>query len=448
MEQILPLLLPFIIVLIQIADSYLRYLSFASGMTKKEKERLLSSLALWGLLAFLAYSLLFENSGIRVSLYKAVLMLGWIPFLAIFMLAVRRNLLQHIFVHGMVALWSFSLHSLSSIAVVLCFVDRAEDVFLSLHGLLYPAWFLLLLPIERYFFRRMLPPNQFFTARPYGYYIAALPYIILFSHILLLADGTLLHSWQERFSRLVLPVSFFFLYRHALMAGEEFYARRKAQRDASRLEKQFAFLERRHRLVVHNQKRLSVLRHDLRHNFRLLSAMLQEGKIEDAIDHIKSRMDLLEANPPLAGNSLVDSAISVQFWRAKRLGIHIRREVHFPSGEEDPTAPALHRDLALLVSALLGNAIEASEKLAATSKEISFDLVSEGRKWKMEIVNGSPCPPEFGKDGLPRRRKGEEDSMGTGMKILSMFLSKYNARAQFSCKDSCVTCLVSWEVAP
>ena len=80
LEQILPLLLPFIIVLIQIADSYLRYLSFASGMTKKEKERLLSSLALWGLLAFLAYSLLFENSGIRVSLYKAVLMLGWIPF--------------------------------------------------------------------------------------------------------------------------------------------------------------------------------------------------------------------------------------------------------------------------------------------------------------------------------------------------------------------------------
>ncbi|MBR3459018.1 MAG: GHKL domain-containing protein [Selenomonadaceae bacterium] len=448
MEQMLPMLLPFIIVLIQLADSYLRYLSFGRGMTEKEKGRLLSSLAFWGLFSFFAYNLLFENFGICVSLYKAVLMLGWIPFLAIFMLAVRRNPLQHIFVHGMMSLWSFSLHSLSSIAVVLCFADRAEDILLSLHGLMYPAWFLLFLPIERHFFQRMLPPNQFFTARPYGYYIAALPYVILFSHILLIADGKLLHSWQERFSRLVLPVSFFFLYRHALISGKEFYARRKTQRDAHRLEKQFSFLERRHRLVVHNQKRLSVLRRDLRHDFRILYTMLQDGKIEDAISHIKSRRNLLEAPPPLAGNALVDSAISVQFWRAKRLGIHIRREVHLPSGEENPTEPALHRDLALLVSALLGNAIDASEKLAENSREISFVLASEGRKWKMEIINRSSCPPEFGKDGLPRRWKDAEGSMGTGMKILSMFLSKYNARAQFSCKDSCVTCLVAWEVAP
>jgi len=83
--------LPVIVALIQISDSYLRYLSFKSGMTEEEKAVFWRRI--WAFGAFAAFiCALILNSGVSPFAYKLILMVGWIPYLLIFMVSVKRDI--------------------------------------------------------------------------------------------------------------------------------------------------------------------------------------------------------------------------------------------------------------------------------------------------------------------------------------------------------------------
>ena len=77
------------VTLLQLADAYLRYLAFRDRMEKAEIRRLWKHFALWGLFSSGLYGWMFYQMGVVVAAYKIALMLGWIPYLAIFMHTVR-----------------------------------------------------------------------------------------------------------------------------------------------------------------------------------------------------------------------------------------------------------------------------------------------------------------------------------------------------------------------
>ncbi len=424
--------LPFCVVLIQLADSYLRFLPFRSHSNPDEKRRLLTAMGLWSVICFVMYAAFFKTAGFTAPHYKLALMAGWIPWLAIFMAVVRRNTLSHIFVHGMLAVWSFMLHSLSSIIVVAFFKDLPEARFLTIHAMLYPVLVLLLLPLERRFFHDILPPWQYFAERPAGYYITAMPIVVLFSHFILMADSTLIHTWQERVSRLVLPVSFFFMYKYVLLSRSEFYRRKQSGRDAKRNSARIAFLEERCRLAARNQKQLAILRHDLRHNFRILYELISAGKLQDAIAHINTQTILLDAigHTPVAGSSFLNAAISVHLWRAERLGIKSRQKIKLPSG----SFPS-ENDLTLLTSELLDQAIDTSTREPMGTREISLALVSDGCQWMLSVSCRTAEPLPLGPDGLPRQNSDLAHSM---------FLEKYGGEAEYSYVDGWNQWEITW----
>lgn len=438
MEQAWVLALPGFIVLIQLSDSYLRYLPFSEHIVEEERNRLAIGLGALAILSLLAYAWLFEHFGIWTHSYKAVLMASWIPWAAVFMTVVRRDILKHIFVQGMVSVWSFMLHSISAIIMFSVIKDFPEETLLSIHSMIYPILILALLPVERRVFKNLLPPEQFFETRPYGYYIATLPFIVLFSHFFLLADGKLIHSWQEMISRLVLPVSFFFLYRYVLLSGKEFYNHRKEIMNAKRVEEQLSFLEKRYRLALRNQKRISVIRHDLRHNYRILYGLLMDGNLAAARSHIKTQTILLDAikELPFSKSPLLNAALSVNLWRAERLGIRIHQKIKLPEGRFKAEG-----DLAILLSELLENAIEETAKVKSECRELSLVLVYDGIHGLLSIENSSSLPVSMGENGLPIGRDG---NVGMGMKTLSRFLAQYDGEAAFSCKDGFVKCEISW----
>ena len=438
MEQALTVALPVIIVLIQLSDSYLRYLPFREHIVEEERHRLVVWLGALGILSLLVYVWLFEHFGLGAHSYKAVLMAGWIPWVAVFMAAVRRDILKHIFVQGMVSVWSFMLHGVSAILVALTPTYYSESFLISVHGIIYLLLILALIPMERRVFKNLLPSEQFFATRPYGYYIAAMPFVVLFSHFFLLADGEFITSWRERFSRLVLPVSFFFLYRYVLLSGREFYNHRNEILNAKRVEEQLSFLEKRYRLALRNQKRISIIRHDLRHNYRILYGLLLEGNLSAARSHIKTQTLLLDAirELPFSKNPLLNAALSVNLWQAERLGIRIRQKIKLPEGSFKAEG-----DLAILISELLENAIEETAKVKGKCRDLSLVLASDGIHWVLSIENSCSTPIPLGENGLPT---GDDGNVGIGMKTLSRFLAKYDGEASFSCKDGLVKCEISW----
>lgn len=438
MEQELVAELSFTIVLIQLADSYLRYLPFREHVSEEERRRLSIGLGIWGGVSFFAYLCSFLYFGIWAHTYKAVLMAGWIPWLLIFMATVRRDKLMHIFVQGMLSVWSFMLHSISGIFVALFFVDWSDKMLISIHGMLYPLLILVFMPIERRIFSNLLPPERFFAVRPYGYFITAMPFIVLFSHFLLMADGELLHSWNERLSRLVLPVSFFFLYRYVLLSGKEFYEYRKGSRNAKRIEEQVSFLEKRYRLSIRNQKRLSIIRHDLRHNYRILYGLLKAGDLSAARAHIKTQMLLLDSikELPFSKSPLLNAALSVHLWKAERLGIRIRQKINLPEGRF-----AAEGDVALLLAELLENAVESMASDSEEGRELSLVLVSDGRRWILSLENHCSKPVSLGTNGLPVKDDG---TMGIGMQTLSRFLAQHGGEAKFSYEEGIAKYEISW----
>ena len=62
------------------------------------------------------------------------------------------------------------------------------------------------------------------------------------------------------------------------------------------LNQQLESLKRHNLLIQENQKQISIFRHDLRHSYRLISAMLKEGNVEEALIHIKTQDELINQN--------------------------------------------------------------------------------------------------------------------------------------------------------
>lgn len=291
----LSLLLPVIVTLSQLGDAYMRSVAFFPKEQKNlsESRKLWRRLLLWAVCSLPIYFLLFKYYGIVAFSYKAALMLGFIPYLAIFVLTVRREASRHIFVFGMSAVYSYSLHNISSIVLVVCMGISDVPLFLTCHGLLYILWFTLFLPFSRPYFRKFLSLSDFWNSGGGRYYVAFLPLVILIGPMLLQADDNLIHSWSERLYRLFLPVAFFVVGRYILVAAMEYSDYRRAVTLKERLSERLTFLKKRQQLMIKEQKKLAILRHDFRHSLRLITAMLKAGDVAEAKNYVRSQKEKL-----------------------------------------------------------------------------------------------------------------------------------------------------------
>ena len=436
------ILISFIVTVIQLSDAYLRYLAFREGMEKSDRRRLWGFYLAWGFFdSALLYYWLFHQTGIVVTTYKAVLMLGWIPYLIIFMAIMRGQIFQHIFVFGMSAVWSFLQHNWSSIAVALFWRDSPEATVLIVHGALYLLWFVLAWPLARRLFSNLLPSQGFFDLRPVGIYIAFLPLIIISGHLILLADGRLWHSWAERLSRIFLPLVFFFFYRYVLIASKNFYAGQRMERNHQFLREQLGALEEYSHLMQKSSEQVSVLRHDLRHNYRIIHAMLEGGEIAKARETIGTVRAKLKKTGlhSYTKSPLINSVLSVYINRAEEMGCAVHAQLDLPD-----KCRTSENDLALLLSHVLLRATNAGVKQPEGRREIMFSLRILRGKGTLELANRHETPFPLTENGWPAEDKSI-DEHGLGILALTAFVKKYGAYVSFCQQDGWVRLSLRWE---
>lgn len=295
--------LTFLIVVAQLTDSYIRWLAFSSKTGEEIKLKLWKCYFLWGLASFFLYSLIFATFSINATTYKAILMLGWLPYFLLEVNFIKFGLPQHVFVIGMGTICSLLQHTICAIIILkfLTFASDEEIILTEAAG--YLLLFLIFLPIFRRYFIKLLASRELFDLRPAGIYIAILPLVIVSGHLIRLADGVLVHSWTERLSRIYLPLIFFFFYRYILIATKNFYDMQKLERNKRRLSDKLSRLKEYNELIQENHKKVSVMRHDLRHNYNLIYALLESGNLEKAREHIKKQEELLGGENDLDNRS-------------------------------------------------------------------------------------------------------------------------------------------------
>ena len=284
--------LSILIALGQLVDAYFRWLAFSKTESPIIKRQIFIHSAFWSVASIFLYTFLFKTLGINAATYKAVLMLGWLPY---FFICLRKipGLPKHIFILGMGTIYSMVQHTISAI-ITLNFDLITEYDIILMDAAGYLLLFAIFLPALSKYFINLLPIREFFDSSPIGIYIAILPLLIVSVSIFRIADDTLVHSDAERFSRLYLPVVFFFFYRYILSAAKNFYDLQRLERNKAALEEKLATLKEYNALSEENQKKISVMRHDLRHSYNLIYAMLENGDVEAAREHIRKQKEWLK----------------------------------------------------------------------------------------------------------------------------------------------------------
>lgn len=282
-----------VIAVSQLLDAYIRYLPFSKNVTKETRRKLFLQSALWSATSVVVCKFFFESFDVTAGTYKTVLMTGWLPYFLICARLIPWGLAQHVFVFGMGVICSLLQHTVGA-PFVLNFVGRPEYDLILLEATTYLVLFGISLPLCSVFFVKLLPGRELFDLRPQGLYFAFLPLIISSAHLIRLADDVFVHSWAERLSRIYLPLVFFFMYRYILTAAKNFYELQRLERNKTRLEEQLDALKQYDSLMEANRKKISVMRHDLRHNYNLINLLLETGDVAKALEHVRNRKEGLK----------------------------------------------------------------------------------------------------------------------------------------------------------
>ena len=280
--------LPILIALAQLFDAAIRYLAFAKRVNQTTTRKLFLYSVLWCAASVFVYEIFFATFSVDTATYKIVLFTGWLPYFVICAKLIPWGLPQHVFVFGMGVIGSLVQHTVGAF-FVLKFAGRSEAELIFVEAATYLTLFAIFLPVCGYFFAKLLPSREFFDLRPQGIYIALLPLIICSAHLLRLADDVFFHSWAERLSRFYLPIVFFFFYRYILNAAKNFYELQRLERNKRHLQEQLDALKQYDSLMAENRKKISVMRHDLRHNYNLINALLEAGDVDKALEHIRKQ---------------------------------------------------------------------------------------------------------------------------------------------------------------
>lgn len=417
-------------------DSYIRWLPFSSRVSNEVKHRLWRNSIVWGVTSILLYCLLFESFGLSATTYKPVLMLGWLPYFLIAVRLIPWGLPQHVFVLGMGVICALIQHTVCALIILRFFsaIDEADLILIEATG--YLLLFVVFLPLCGRYFVNLLPSREFFDLRPIGIYVAILPLVIVSGHLIRLADDVLIHSDAERLSRIYLPVVFFFFYRYISSAAQSIYDLQRLKRNKLRLEEQLNALKEYNALILDNQKQVSIMRHDLRHSYNLIYAMLESGNVAKAREHINTQALLLEATDvqTFCNSQMINAVLTICLRRAEEEGIHVFHKINLPDKLETDES-----DLALLLSSILSNAITGSLQQEQSARELSIILRHAEGQCVLEVSFSLDAPLPLDKDSLPLNATENRDK-----DTLRDFIQCYNACAELTQRDGKVNLAMYW----
>ena len=284
------------ITFMNLIGAYLRYVPFSQELSENQINMLWKRLFCWSIFSTIILLVIFMEFEIGVFIYKIILFFIWIPYVLISFTVIKNKYYQHIFVMGMQGIWVLFLHTLSGSTIMVLqeknFINK--DNLAELELIFYFIFFVILLPAEKKLFINMLPSEEFFKIKRLSKYISILPLIMFIGYSSLMMNDFLFQTWSERISRLILLFVFFIIYRAIMATSKYAYENFVNNRNYQRLEQQLISLRDYNLFMQENQEKIAIMRHDLRHHYRLIYSLLENKEISKAMEHIKNQENLLD----------------------------------------------------------------------------------------------------------------------------------------------------------
>lgn len=174
-----------------------------------------------------------------------------------------------------------------------------------------------------------------------------------------------------------------------------------------------------------SQKRLVILRHDMRHHLDLILTQLQNGNTDAAIGYIQDISGTYDETviTTYCKNDMLNSVISIYQMRFSERGFSLECNISLGeslSGQEIP--------FCTILSNALENAMHALEKLETSDKWAKLTISSRDSHLLLSLENPVEQIPVF-VDGIP---VSSQTGHGIGIKSMVYYVEKLNGQCHFS----------------
>ncbi len=194
------------------------------------------------------------------------------------------------------------------------------------------------------------------------------------------------------------------------------------------MELQLASIHKEIEHVNDSKKKLTIMKHDMRHHLHIIHTFLQENRVERALDYIKEA-DLEYEDTHLTTyckNELLNSIISLYETKFSDRDFTLKCTV-----KTNEQLPCPDITLCTVLSNALENAMHALENMQCEDKWAALNICTKGRHLLLELKNPVEKIPVFA-DGIPvSTKKGH----GIGVKSIIYYVEQMNGQYEFAVTD-------------
>ena len=171
-----------------------------------------------------------------------------------------------------------------------------------------------------------------------------------------------------------------------------------------------------------SQQHIKLLRHDLKNHMQLITAYIENGQYEKALEYAKKigERNKTTAEYVKTGNMEVDSILNYKLdCIKKQMDCELRLYVDIP---KESVIPAV--DLNVILGNLLDNAEEALK--GANKKYLDLQLKYEKKILYISVYNSYNGELAIGSNGNLYTQKKQKEGHGIGLNSIEMIVNKYN----------------------
>lgn len=431
-----------IIIVIELICTHLigalnRYFPFGAYLSMKEKRHIWHVYLSIAAFTFLVYIAFLEQNDSIILTAKKIGFLGFLPYLIASVYLIKKSFFKQVFLMGMQGMYYAIFQTCSTITIHLMGLELEAKYLLALQLFLYIGQYILTFKYVKRIFEVLMPENSIFeSSSGYKKYFAFVPILFVISFIPNALKDYFL-TIEELAPRILILGGFFLFYKYVITNAEDNYKAVKAENDNNILKSQLAELNNHIVMMKCSQEKTSILRHDFRHNLRMIYTLLESQQVEKAMEVIKSLDEKIEqsAYHQYSQHPIVNAALSVYINKAKTKGIDMEYKVNLPY-----SIGIVVEDYAVVLSNILENAIRATAAEPEGKRKMKLVVQTRGRQIVTSIRN--TYSREFIlKDGVPITR---QEGHGIGMISLKNFAKENKATISFSQEDGWVNFMMYW----
>jgi signal transduction histidine kinase len=399
---------------------FLRYLPFREFLLPKQKKQIALAYGICFVLLVCHSCYLLYNHGPSIQFYKFVLMTYWLPYILINMVLIPHHVEHHIFIAGMQCMYVMILHGAAIFLIVelvpkfsiVQFCYYQTGIFLLIFAATYP--------LIKNFFTKIFFAREAINDHSYWRSACLVP-ILVTADIIYLSYSNTLMATELLVPRILLLISFITLIYAFSYDIRSLEYRAKLNEDNKLLGIQLNTLKDYAHLTESANQKMAIVRHDIRHYNRLLTELIQEKEYSAALRLITKSDEEMGRTvmQPFCPSPIVNAAISIFASKAEQEKIPFTHKIVLPT--------LLHIDeneLAMLISNLLENSLQASEKQPQNQRSISITAKTENNQFILAVANQYHGVVPLNEDGLPFNTKPDH---GLGSRSLAAFKEKYKA---------------------